>query len=143
MSQRPDEPTPTPAELVSSAGTARALTRRELDVLTVMVERATPFDPDGADQGVGDADRMRWRAQLPTTRVGRACGCGSCPSIELTDAAGASPGVTTSRVVLSAETDEALLLLFIDDDRLSYLELAPSADHAVEEFPDPDDVRTA
>lgn len=142
MSERPDEPTPSPAERAASVGTARALTRRELDVLTVMVERGTPFDPDGAE-AVSDADRVRWRAQLPTTRAGRACGCGSCPSIELTDTAGASPEVTTSRVVLSAETDEALLLLFIDDDRLSYLELAPSADHAVAEFPDPDDVRTA
>ncbi len=105
-----------------------------------MIDRGACFDPDGR---VEAADRTRWREQLATTRAGRSCGCGTCPSIELTDAAGVSPGMTRSRVVLDAETDDAMLLLFIDDDQLSYLELAPTDERAFAEFPDPADIRTA
>lgn len=105
-----------------------------------MIDRGTCFDPDDR---VKEADRKRWRAQLATTRAGRPCGCGTCPSIELTDAAGVSPELTSSRVVLDAETDKAMLLLFIDDDQLSYLELAPTAEKTFAEFPDPADIRTA
>ncbi|HLL67550.1 MAG TPA: hypothetical protein VK453_17830 [Micromonosporaceae bacterium] len=87
--------------------------------MALMIDRATCFDPD---KRVTIADRARWRAQLATTRAGRHCGCGTCPSIELTDAAGVSPEMTISRVVLDAESDNAMLLLFIDDDQLSYLD---------------------
>lgn len=105
-----------------------------------MIDRATCFHPD---ERVKMADRARWRAQLATTRAGRPCGCGTCPSIELTDAAGVSPMMTNSRVVLNAETDNAMVLLFVDDDQLSYLELAPTEDQTSAEFPDPADIRTA
>lgn len=104
-----------------------------------MIERGTCFDPD---ERVEDADRARWRAQLSTTRAGHPCGCGTCPSIELTDAAGVTPEMTTSRVVLDAVTDTAIVLLFIDDDQLSYLELAPTDEQTFTEFPDPADIRT-
>lgn len=107
-----------------------------------MVDGAATSDPDDTDQGVVDADRARWRAQVGSTRAGRPCGCGSCPSIELTAADGASPEMTSSRVVLNAETDGAMLLLFIDDDQLSYLELAPTDDGSFGEFPAPADIRT-
>ena len=118
----------------------RELTRRELEVLAFMIDHATCSYPD---EGVEDADRGRWRAQLATTRVGGRCGCGSCPSIELTSTAGVSPQMTGSRVVLEAQADEAFLLLFIDDDQLSYLELAPMGDWPFAEFPDPTDIHTA
>ena len=108
-----------------------------------MIDCATTSDPDGSDQDVDDADRARWRAQVEITRAGRPCGCGSCPSIELTDAAGVSPEMTSSRVVLQAETRGALVLLFIDDDQLSYLELAPTDDGSFGEFPAPADIRTS
>ncbi len=108
-----------------------------------MIDHATRFDPDGSGDGVEDADRARWRAQRVTTRAGRPCGCGSCPSIELTDTAGVSPELTRSRVVLDAQTNEGMLLLFIDDDQLSYLELAPMGDRTFADFPDPTDIRTA
>lgn len=121
----------------------RELTRRELEVLALMIDDATCFEPDSSGATVEDADRARWRAQLVTTRAGRPCRCGSCPSIELTDTDGVSPEMINSRVVLSAETDEAMLLLFIDDDLLSYLELAPMDDQTFAEFPDPADIRTA
>ena len=120
---------------------SRELTRRERDVLALMIDRAVPFDPDESNSGVEDTDRTRWRAQLRTARAGRPCGCGSCPSIELTARAGVSPEMAKSRVILSAESDEAMLLLFIDDDQLSYLELAPTGDRTFAEFPDPTDIR--
>jgi hypothetical protein len=125
----------------SPAAVSRELTRREREVLALMIDRAVPFDPDESDGGVEDMDRTRWRAQLRTARAGRPCGCGSCPSIELTDTAGVSPEMTKSRVVLGAVSDEAMLLLFIDDDQLSYLELAPTGDRTFAEFPDPSDIR--
>ncbi len=90
-----------------------------------------------------DLHRARWRAQLMTTRAGRPCGCGSCPSIELTDADGVSPEMTRSRVVVDAQTDGAMVMLFIDDDQLSYLELAPTGECTFAEFPHPNDFRTA
>lgn len=120
---------------------ARELTDREREVLAWMAEHAVPVAPDEPD--VDKAARARWRKQLPTTRAGRACGCGACPSIELRDPDGITPTASVTRVVLSAEVDRAVLLLFVDDDRLSYLELAPLSDDAFTEFPDPSDLRTA
>ncbi|GAA2997590.1 hypothetical protein [Microbacterium aurantiacum] len=40
-----------------------------------------------------------------------------------------------ARIVLTAEGPGASLLLFIDDGRLSYLELAPHVDDVVADFP--------
>jgi len=139
--------TSTPANAATSVSptsvTSRELTRREREVLELMIGCAATLDPDGSDQGVFEVDRARWRAQVGSTRAGRGCGCGSCPSIELTAADGASPEMTSSRVVLNAETDGAMLLLFIDDDQLSYLELAPTGDGSFDEFPAPADIRTS
>jgi hypothetical protein len=116
---------------------SRALTDRELAVLSFMVEHGTP-----AGVRVDGADRARWHAQLAGTRAGRPCGCGTCPSVELTDADGVTPQADGRRVVLEAQTDEALLLLFVDDDRLSYLELAPLGERTFDAFPEPADLRT-
>jgi hypothetical protein len=89
------------------------------------------------DATVTDDDRARWLRQVPHTRAGRRCDCGTCPSFELTDPAGVTPDMRNSRVVLEASTTGALLLLFIDDDRLSYLELAPlDNDTTFQQFPD-------
>lgn len=43
--------------------------------------------------------------------------------------------------MLEAGCPGALLLLFIDDDQLSYLELAPVADEVFAEFPPADTLR--
>jgi hypothetical protein len=111
---------------------SRALTDRELAVLSFMVEHGVRVD---------GADRARWHAQL-AGRAGRPCGCGTCRSVELTDADGVTPQADGRRVVLEAQTDEALLLLFVDDDRLSYLELAPLGERTFDAFPEPADLRT-
>ncbi len=46
----------------------------------------------------------------------------------------------TSRTVLEAAAADGWLFLFIDDDTLSYLELATSSDNCVAEFPEPGDI---
>ncbi len=104
-----------------------------------MIDRAPCFD---ADVRVEHADRTRWRKQLATTRAGRPCGCGQCPSMELTGVTGATPQMTSRRVVLEAAANDAMLLLFIDDDQLSYLELAPTGEQTFADFPHPADIDT-
>lgn len=69
----------------------------------------------------------------------RDCGCGSCPSIELSPAEGVEEGA--SRLVVSANHAEALLLLFVDGGHLSYLEAAPwHDDRPVLRFPRPEEI---
>ena len=55
-------------------------------------------------------------------------------SIDLEDQRGQTPE-GGDRIVLSAHHSTASLLLFIDDDQLSYLELAPHDDEAWDQFP--------
>lgn len=101
-------------------------------MLVAMIERGAP----GPEERVTAADRARWLAQFDGTFAGRECGCGTCPTIELTDAGGRSPGTERSRVVLSGGTRQLMVLLFVDDDRLSSLEGAPiEPEHVAREFP--------
>jgi len=112
----------------------RPLTPREEAVLVALITRGAWAGDD--DVTPGPDDRARWLAQVPSTRAGRRCTCGTCPSIELTDPAGWTPDVGDSRVVLQAGAQGALVFLFIEEDRLSYLELAPDAATS-HDFPDP------
>ncbi len=97
-----------------------------------MIERGAA-DPGAV---VTPADRERWLAHVDGTFAGRPCDCGTCPTIELTDARGRTPGMQRSRVVLSGATRELMVLLFVDDDRLSTLEGAPVEPEGVaREFP--------
>lgn len=52
------------------------------------------------------------RAEVSSAEAVGACGCGTCPSIELSPAEGVEEGA--SRLVVSADHAEALLLLFVD-----------------------------
>ena len=111
----------------------RPLTPIERDLLIALIE-------EGADLSSGveitAAERAAWLSQVAATFAGARCACGMCPSIELVDADGRSPECDQRRVVLEASTDDAVLLLFIDDDRLSYLELAPiDPDATIDAFP--------
>lgn len=115
----------------------RPLTSREQAALVALITRGVSADGDVVVTG---EDRDRWLQQVPDTRAGDRCNCGTCPSIELTDRSGTTPGEWDRRVVLEAGAAGALLLLFVDDDRLSYLELAPLDDKATfREFPDPEE----
>lgn len=90
----------------------RPLTDREREVLALLADGL----PDGHPA----------RAEVATARAARPCGCGTCPSIELTPAEGV--GEDAARLVVSAEHPDAVLLLFVDGDHLSYLEAAPLDD---------------
>jgi hypothetical protein len=114
----------------------RDLTDRERDLLAFMIEYGEPV-PDDAPVSV--EDRRRWQAQLPGARAGSGCGCGTCPSITVEDEHGRAP-VGGRRVVLSTGHPDATLLLFVDGDRLSYLELAPHGDEPFPEFPPVTDI---
>lgn len=96
------------------------------------------------DGNATKADRTRWLGQAAETFVSGVCGCGACPSIVLSDAKGRTPGPDCARrVILEAEAADGHLLLFIDDDQLSYLELAPLKDEPVLKFPDLEDTTLA
>lgn len=69
----------------------------------------------------------------------RPCGCGTCPSIELSPADG--PGKGAGRLVVSADHPDALLLLFVDGGHLSYLEAAPwHDDRSLPQFPPAEEI---
>lgn len=104
----------------------RPLTAREREVLEVMILQGIPDDP------ITPRDRKHLLELVPGVTTSRSCGCGSCPSIELESPA---PSSGTGRVVLSGWIDGAMLMLFIDDDLPSYLELAPLDDAAFSVFP--------
>lgn len=111
----------------------RALSERERDVLVAIIELASDAD---SPTRVTPASRRRWLAQVPHAYVVGRCSCGTCPSIDLGVHNSAEAAAGRSRIVLEATTTDAILLLFIDDDHLSYLELAPiDPDLRVREFP--------
>lgn len=79
--------------------------------------------------------RMGWLAFLDTATAGEACGCGTCPSIELADADGLVRHGSSSHVLVGGD-GHILVLLHIIGDRPSYLEGAPVDDRRVASFPD-------
>ncbi|ROR82722.1 hypothetical protein SAMN06295974_2818 [Plantibacter flavus] len=109
----------------------RPLSVRERDLLVALIARGTEH---GADRAVAVSDRERWAGQLPGVMVHGMCGCGTCPSIDLTPDSGGRPA-PTRQTVLEAITSNACLLLFIEDDRPTYLELAPWGEEPITEFP--------
>jgi hypothetical protein len=72
--------------------------------------------------------------------VDKTCDCGTCPTIDL--AYRGTPidaEETDSRTVLEASAPDAMVLLFIDDDIPSCLEVAPLGDDPVA-LSSPDDI---
>jgi hypothetical protein len=109
----------------------RELTDRERDLVVFLVENGTPL---ADDPPVSPEARRRWRAQASAALAGSPCGCGTCPSVALEDANGPIPH-GGGGVVLCARHPDASLMLIIEGDRLSYLELAPHGDRPFPEFP--------
>ncbi|MFD4991945.1 hypothetical protein ACFWH7_17385 [Cellulosimicrobium cellulans] len=121
-----------------SEAASRPLTPRERDVLVRMVQEGVRGEPVPPSQDA--EDRRRWLEQLDATRVVGTCGCGACPTIDL-GVPGARATSAAQRVVLEAGVDRALVLLFVDADLLSYLELAPLDGTRFPEFPNAADLR--
>lgn len=85
---------------------------------------------------------MQWLSRIPLARAGARCDCGLCPSIALEDDHGRVPESSTTRVILSTVTADLLFVLFIEEDRLAYLELVSLSDGPVDNFPTPDHCRS-
>ncbi|MBF4513953.1 hypothetical protein ITJ66_15810 [Plantibacter sp. VKM Ac-2885] len=109
----------------------RPLSARERDLMVALIARGTDH---GADRAVTASDRERWAGLLADTSVHGMCGCGSCPSIDLVPESDDRPS-TARQTVLEASTSTASLLLCIEGDRPTYLELAPWGDEPITEFP--------
>ncbi len=106
---------------------ARPLSRRERETLEALLA----VDFPGVDA---------LRAQLLGTRVTGRCACG-CPTVDLEPPADAPPAVVGTSVPVEAKAHsrsgegEGLVLLFVDDGRLSCLEYAPLGDRTPSTFP--------
>ena len=80
------------------------------------------------------------RAQLPGTVVTDRCTCG-CPSVALAPPADAPLAEVATSVPVDAAAlgaygePEGLVMLFVHDGRLSYLEYAPTTDRTPSAFP--------
>lgn len=111
----------------------RTLTRREREVLEVMIRRGTTSDV------FSDSERDRLLEQLDDYRVWGSCGCSMCPSIDLGDECGEYVA-EGSRTILNGFRGDEGLLLFIDDGRPTYLEQYSHSDNRFGEFPHPDEI---
>ncbi|WP_436327063.1 hypothetical protein [Brevibacterium sp. FAM 27836] len=143
---------------------ARPLTAREHSVALFIIRCATT-SPDESDYAnftsqqrdawdppvpITAEQRRTWENSLGEVLVTSECGCGICPSIGMrprhrtdddkrNDQGG--DGDWSDRIVLTAGVSGAMLLLFIDDDIPSYLELAPTDDElSFAEFPEPESI---
>ncbi|QOR48277.1 hypothetical protein INS90_03065 [Trueperella pecoris] len=105
----------------------RSLTAHEAEFLEALLKHGQASD----DSMLTEAARQDLIAQIPSTRVHSECGCGTCPSIQLS----AQPqNAAASMEIIEAGTvsRDAMIMLFVNDYQLSYLEVAPMGDSLVE-----------
>lgn len=139
---------------------ARPLTARERDVAILMIRNANPspteeefadFTPRqrdhwGSSEPITQEQRRRWEDNLAEVVVSGRCTCGTCPTVDLegphhSRSAVADTDAEVERIVLDGAVPGAMILLFIDDDVPSCLELAPIDDDLIfAEFPDPESI---
>lgn len=107
---------------------ARSLTESERQLISAMITSAKAADP-----GRFEAQEVwyQWRQELlgglDRITVGDPCDCGKCPSVQLL-VDGQDVPAGRSQVILEAFISEGIVMLFIDDDLPSYLEIAPNPD---------------
>ncbi|MDO4716449.1 MAG: hypothetical protein Q4B08_02680 [Propionibacteriaceae bacterium] len=106
----------------------RPLTPRERSVLIAMLTLGEAAEP------IPEERRREWVSRVPAIQAGPRCGCGTCPSIALLP----EPQRPSDPILLHGSTDGAGLLVSIDDDQPSYLELYPTGGQAFSEFPPPE-----
>ena len=108
----------------------RPLGEEQYTLVDAMIRHATGLEGEEFSPSV----RAQWASYLPRLAYGGRCECGQCPSFSLT-LEGALVPESADRVMLSASSSQALVMLFIDDGVPSYLEVAPMSDDVVEELP--------
>lgn len=111
---------------------ARPLTDSERQLINAMITSAKAADPaQFDDQHAWYQWRQDVRETVDRVSVGDACDCGMCPSVQLlVDDQEVPAGA--SQVILEAFISEGIVMLFIDDDFPSYLEIAPNLDVELE-----------
>ncbi|MDY3678211.1 MAG: hypothetical protein SO046_03195 [Actinomyces urogenitalis] len=117
----------------------RNLTAQERAVIEAMIARA---DGDSSEQRPSAAQGARWAAALERTTVDHECGCGLCPTIDLAWN-GQEVDCEGDRVVLEAfSAGDEMVLLFVDGDLPSCLEVVPNDDQPAA-LPLPEEIRPA
>lgn len=110
----------------------RSLTLSERQLISAMITSAKATDPDRFDDQTA---WFQWRQELHETldRItgGESCDCGKCPSFQLL-VDGQAVAAGESQVILEAFISEGIVMLFIDDGKPSYLEIAPNLDVELE-----------
>lgn len=106
------------------------LTEKQHAVIETMIKNARAFDGEEVSQ----VQRQTWAEALDRLSYGKQCDCGQCPSFSI-HADGQAIPESTNRNVLSAESPQAFLILFIDNNVPSYLEVAPSWETAITQLP--------
>lgn len=107
---------------------ARALTESERQLISAMITSAKAADPSRFEaQEVWYQWRQELLGTLERITVGTPCECSKCPSVQLLIDGQVVPA-GTSQVILQAFISEGIVMLFIDDDVPSYLEIAPNPD---------------
>ena len=111
---------------------ARSLTDAERQLISAMITSAKATDPAQYDKA---ETWQRWRHELhemlDRITVGEACDCGKCPSFQLlVDNLPVPSG--RRQIILEAFIAEGIVMLFVDDGKPSYLEIAPNLDVELE-----------
>lgn len=111
---------------------ARSLTKSEHQLISAMITSAKAADPSRFEaQEVWYQWRQELLGTLDRITVGSPCECSKCPSVQLLIDGQAVPA-GTAQVILQAFISEGIVMLFIDDDLPSYLEIAPNPDVELE-----------
>lgn len=110
---------------------ARSLSATERALLSAMVTSAKPAD---ATRFSGTIAWRNWRdevrQQLDRLTAGASCDCGKCPSFHLLfDGAPVTESATP--VILEAFVPDGMVMLFVDGNIPSYLEVAPNLDEEI------------
>ena len=111
---------------------ARSLTDTERQLISALITNAKVTDPAQYDKA---ETWQRWRQELyqmlDRLSEGESCDCGKCPSFQLlVDNKPVPAG--RRQIILEAFISEGIVMLFVDDGKPSYLEIAPNLDVELE-----------
>lgn len=111
---------------------ARSLTDAERLLIHAMITSAKATDP-AVDQTKTTSEdwRHKLHEMLDRITVGQACDCGKCPSVQLLIDDKPVPA-GKSQIILEAFISQGIVMLFVDDGKPSYLEIAPNLDVELE-----------
>lgn len=111
---------------------ARSLTDAERQLISAMISSAKATNPDQLESPQAWQDwREALHGMVDRITVGASCACGKCPSVQLLVDDEPVPAGQT-QIILEAFISEGIVMLFVDDGRPSYLEIAPNLDRELD-----------